>query len=143
MSVDALGHIMLCQIERAELCFIEEHIEVIILSVVVDKWNKYLLLIMSVWAKISVRTRGYTIWEMRAKTSLVFLIVIVLFDKWMSKDAGLSLRAFLLLFYVSAHVELIEISIALSIFCVVIVGTMLVIMFICDIAWVYFEDLEI
>lgn len=143
MSVDALGHIMFCQIERTELCFIEEHIEVIILSVVVDKWNKYLLLIMSVWAKISVRTRGYTIWEMRAKTSLVFLIVIVLFDKWMSKDAGLSLRAFLLLFYVSAHVELIEISIALSIFCVVIVGTMLVIMFICDIAWVYFEDLEI
>ena len=143
MSVDALGHIMLCQIERTELCFIEEHIEVIILSVVVDKWNKYLLLIMSVWAKISVRTRGYTIWEMRAKTSLVFLIVIVLFDKWMREDAGLSLRAFLLLFYVSAHVELIEISIALSIFCVVIVGTMLVIMFICDIAWVYFEDLEI
>ena len=61
----------------------------------------------------------------------------------MSKDAGLSLRAFLLLFYVSAHVELIEISVALSIFCVVIVGTMLVIMFICDIAWVYFEDLDI
>jgi len=48
MSVDALGHIMLCQIERTELSFIEEHIEVIILSVVVDKWNKYLLLIMSV-----------------------------------------------------------------------------------------------
>jgi len=143
MSVDALGHIMLCQIERTELSFIEEHIEVIILSVVVDKWNKYLLLIMSVWAKISVRTRGYTIWEMRAKTSLVFLIVIVLFDKWMREDAGLSLRAFLLLFYVSAHVGLIEISVALSIFCVVIVGTMLVIMFICDIAWVYFEDFEI
>lgn len=61
----------------------------------------------------------------------------------MRKDAGLSLRAFLLLLYVSAHVELVEISVALSIFCVVIVGTMLVIMFIGDVAWVYFEDFEI
>lgn len=39
MSVDTLRHIMLCQIERTELCFIEEHIEVIIFSVVMDEWN--------------------------------------------------------------------------------------------------------
>jgi len=61
----------------------------------------------------------------------------------MCKDAGLSFRAFLLLFYVSTHIGLIEIPITLSIFCVVIVGAMFVIMIFCDIAWIDFKDFEI
>lgn len=61
----------------------------------------------------------------------------------MCEDTGLSFRTFLLLFYVSTHIGLIEIPITLSIFCVVIVGAMFVIMIFCDVTRVDLEDFEI
>ena len=43
----------------------------------------------------------------------------------------------------NSNVGLIEISISFSILCIMIVGTMLVVVFICDIAWIYLEDFKI
>lgn len=80
---------------------------------------------------------------MGAKASLVFLKVIVLLDEGVCVDTGLSLWAFLLLFYVSTHIGLIEVSIALSIFGVVIVGAMFVVMIFRYVARVNLEDFEI
>jgi hypothetical protein len=69
--------------------------------------------------------------------------VIVFFDKRVCVDTGLSLGAFLLLLYVSTHVGLVEVSIALSIFGVVVVGAMFVVMIFGYVAGVDLEDFEI
>lgn len=37
VSVDALGRIVFGQVERAELCLVEEHVEIFIFGVVVDE----------------------------------------------------------------------------------------------------------
>lgn len=54
MCIDTLRFIMFCKIEGTELCFIVEHVEVIVLKVIVNERGKYLLLRMCIRAKISV-----------------------------------------------------------------------------------------
>lgn len=59
MGVDALGLVVLRQVERAELGFVVKQVEVFVFAVVVNELCLDLLLAMGERAEISVRTLSH------------------------------------------------------------------------------------
>lgn len=71
---------MLGEIEGAKCSFIVEHVEILILGVVVDQSCQYLFLIVSIGAEVSIRTLIDSIGIVEAEIFFVFLLVVVLFN---------------------------------------------------------------
>lgn len=59
MSVYALVFLVLSQVQNTELSLVVEHVEVLILNVVVDQFGEDLLLAVSIGAELSVGALGY------------------------------------------------------------------------------------
>ena len=59
MSVYALVFLVLSQVQNTELSLVVEHIEILILNVVVDQFGEDLLLAVSIGAELSVWALGY------------------------------------------------------------------------------------
>lgn len=73
MRIDALGLIVLSQIEGAELRLVVKHVKIVILCVVVDQRRQDLLFTVGVRAEISIRTVGCAMRVVRAELFLVLL----------------------------------------------------------------------
>lgn len=59
MSVYALVFLVLSQVQNTELSLVVEHVEILILNVVVDQFGEDLLLAVSIRAELSVWALGY------------------------------------------------------------------------------------
>lgn len=64
MGVYAFGLIVFGEVEGAKLSLIVEHVEVIILKVVMDEGGQYLLLAMGIGAEISIGALTGAVWVM-------------------------------------------------------------------------------
>lgn len=78
-------------------------------------------------------------WIMRAKLLLVFLVIVVFLNKGMCIEAGISLRALLILFHKGTHLG-VEVTVSLSILGVVVVHTVLVVVCLGDVTGGDLED---
>lgn len=69
---------MLCQVEGTELCFVVEHVEILIKLIVVDKLSTDLILAVREGAEVPVLTLFHVVREVRAELLLVSLVLIEL-----------------------------------------------------------------
>ena len=83
MSVYALVFLVLSQVQNTELSLVVEHVEVLILNVVVDQFGEDLLLAVSIGAELSVWALGNRVGPVCAKAFPVILRMILFFNRRM------------------------------------------------------------
>jgi hypothetical protein len=143
VGVDALGLIVLGEVEGAELGLVVEHVEVIVLDVVVDERGEYFLLVVGVGAVVPVEAVSSTVRVVRAELLLVLLVVVVLLHEGVGEEAGIAVGALLVLLDEAAHLGVVEVAVSLSILGVVVVHAVLVVVGLGDVAGGDLERLEV
>lgn len=141
MCINTFWFIMLREVKGAKLSLIEEHIEVVIFCIVMDKSSQNLLLVMGIWAKISIGAFLHTMREVWTKLFFVFLKAIMLFHEWMCIEAIITFWTFLIYLDIAAHISMVEVAIAFPVLSVVVVDAMFVVVAFCNIAGSYLENI--
>ena len=83
MGIHTFWFIMLGEIERAELGFIVEHVEIGIILIIMNQIDPYLFFTVCKWTEISILAFLYIIWVMRTEFFFVTLILVELLNSRM------------------------------------------------------------
>jgi hypothetical protein len=106
-----------------------------------DEDGEDFLLVVSIGAKVAVGAIIDAVGEMGAELLLVLLVVVVLLHEGVGEQAGVAIRAFLVLLDETAHLDVVEVAEPLPVFAVVVVDAVFMVVGFGDVAGGDFEDI--
>jgi len=116
---------MLCQVERAELCLIMKHVEILVVLVVVDQLYSDFILAVGKRTIFAVLTFLYVGGEVRTEFFFIGLVLIELLDSGVGVGALIPFRALFAFANVLAHVIAVEVAVSFSVLSIVVIYTVL------------------